>query len=143
MIVTEIKAMPFFPKAYLVAAAIFLPLDFAWLVLVAGELYRATIGPLLLEQPRLGIAAGFYLLYVAGLVYFAIRDAQTDTARPVAAALRDGALFGAFCYMTYDLTNLATLKGYTPALALADIAWGTGVSAVTAGASAAILRRRG
>lgn len=134
--------MPFFAKAYLVAAAIFLPLDFAWLGLVAAELYKSAIGPLLLEQPRLGIAAGFYLLYVVGLVHFAIRAPREAAAKPVATALRDGALFGAFCYMTYDLTNLATLKGYTPALALADIAWGTGVSAVTAGASAAILRRR-
>jgi uncharacterized membrane protein len=134
--------MPFFIKAYLVAAAIFLPLDFAWLGWVAADLYKAAIGPLLLEQPRLGVAAGFYLLYVVGLVHFAIREAGTDKAKPVAVALRDGALFGAFCYMTYDLTNLATLKGYTPALALADIAWGTSVSAVTAGASAAILRRR-
>lgn len=134
--------MPFFLKAYLVAVAIFLPLDFAWLGLVAADLYKAAIGPLLLEQPRLGIAAGFYLLYVVGLVHFAIRDAQTGAAKPVALALRDGALFGAFCYMTYDLTNLATLKGYTAALALADIAWGTVVSAVTAAATARILRRR-
>lgn len=135
--------MPFFLKAYLVAAAIFLPLDFAWLGLVAGDLYRAAIGSLLLEQPRLGVAAGFYLLYVVGLVHFAIRDPRDDAAKPVPVALRDGALFGAFCYMTYDLTNLATLKGYTPALALTDIAWGTGVSATTAAASALILRRRG
>lgn len=134
--------MPLFLKAYLVAAAIFLPLDFAWLGLVAADLYRAAIGPLLLEQPRLGIAAGFYLVYVVGLVHFAIREARSDTTRPVPAALRDGALFGAFCYMTYDLTNLATLKGYTLALALTDIAWGTAVSGVTAAATAAILRRR-
>lgn len=133
--------MPFFLKAYLVAVAIFLPLDAAWLGLVAANLYKAAIGPLLLEEPRLGVALGFYLLYVVGLVHFAIRDAHRGRAKPVAVALRDGALFGAFCYMTYDLTNLATLKGYTLGLALADTGWGTFASAVTATATALILRR--
>jgi uncharacterized membrane protein len=136
------RAMPSFLKTYLIAVAIFLPLDFAWIGLVAVDLYKAAIGPLMLETPRLGIATAFYLLYVVGIVHFAIRAPDGGT-KALPVALRDGALFGAFCYMTYDLTNLATLKGYTVSLALADIAWGTLVTAATAGGTAFILRRTG
>ena len=46
-----------------------------------------------------------------------------------------GAVFGLCAYGTYDLTNLATLKGWPPGIAMLDLAWGavlTGLSA-TAG----------
>ena len=61
--------------------------------------------------------------------------------KPPAPALYAGALFGFFAYMTYDLTNLATLRAYTTSLALLDIAWGSAVSAATAGGTALLLRR--
>ena len=131
--------MPGFLKTYLVALAIMLPLDAAWIGWVAIDFYRAVLGPIMLETPRLGAAALFYLLYPAGLVHFAIRG--TDGVKPPAPALYAGALFGFFAYMTYDLTNLATLRAYTTSLALLDIAWGSAVSAATAGGTAFLLRR--
>lgn len=133
--------MPGFLKSYLVALAIMLPLDAAWIGWVAIDLYRTVLGPIMLETPRLGAAALFYLLYPVGIVHFAVRAG--DVPRPVKLALRDGALFGFLAYMTYDLTNLATLRVYTVQLALLDIAWGTAVSAATAGATAFILHRSG
>ena len=43
-----------------------------------------------------------------------------------------GAAFGFFCYATYDLTNLATLKNWPVSIALADMAWGAMLSAAAA-----------
>ncbi|MFZ1477824.1 MAG: DUF2177 family protein, partial [Sphingorhabdus sp.] len=40
-------------------------------------------------------------------------------------ALCWGALFGFFCYMTYDLTNHATLKTWSVKVTVLDIIWGT------------------
>ena len=45
-----------------------------------------------------------------------------------------GGLFGFFCYATYDLTNLATLKGWPVKMVAIDIVWGT----VLTGSCAAI-----
>jgi uncharacterized membrane protein len=42
------------------------------------------------------------------------------------------ALFGFFAYATYDLTNLATLRGWPVGLSLLDMAWGTLVSVASA-----------
>jgi uncharacterized membrane protein len=115
---------------YLSAALVFLPLDALWLGLVARNFYKAEIGPLLLERPNWGVALLFYLLYLAGLVIFAVMPAlATGSWR---TALLYGALFGFFAYATYDLTNLATLRGFTWRVALVDLAWGTAASAATA-----------
>jgi uncharacterized membrane protein len=49
------------------------------------------------------------------------------------------ALFGFFAYATYDLTNLATLKGWPLGLSLVDMAWGTVVSTASAAGGKAAL----
>ena len=116
--------------AYLIALAIFLVLDALWLGLVARGFYMSRIGDLILDQPRWGVAAIFYALYVVGLVYFAV-STGLDPARPAVAAL-NGALFGFFAYATYDLTNQATLKNWSTMLSLIDISWGAFVTAVSA-----------
>jgi uncharacterized membrane protein len=115
---------------YLSAAAIFLPLDAIWLGLVARRFYMAEIGPLLLDRPNWGVALGFYLLYLVGLVIFAMLPALASGSWRT--ALVYGALFGLFAYATYDLTNLSTLRGFTWRIALVDIAWGTAASGAAA-----------
>lgn len=65
------------------------------------------------------------------MVYFAILPGWT--AQSVATAAINGALLGFLCYATYDLTNQATLKTWSTVVTLADLAWG---SFVTASASA-------
>jgi uncharacterized membrane protein len=47
-------------------------------------------------------------------------------------ALQYGALFGLFCYMTYDLTNLAVVRNFPTQLAFIDIVWGSFVTALCA-----------
>lgn len=115
---------------YLVAAVLFLAIDAVWLGYVARDFYKSRIGALLLEQPRLGIAAGFYALYVVGLVYFAIVPGLK--ADSIGLTAFNAALFGMFCYMTYDATNLSTMKGFDPVVAVVDIAWGTVLTALVA-----------
>lgn len=115
--------------AYLFTAAAFLALDLIWLGVVAKDFYAARLGELL--SVSLPAALLFYVVYIAGVIFFAVAPALEAQSLAKAALL--GALFGFFCYGTYDLTNLATLKGYPASLAFVDLAWGT----VLTGASAA------
>ena len=80
----------------------------------------------------------FYLLYLVGVMIFAVRPALAGGDWRQATLF--GALFGFFCYATYDLTNLATLKDFTLQATLMDLAWGAVITAVaaTAGAIAAL-----
>lgn len=114
--------------AYLATAVAFCALDFAWLTVVAPKFYQAQIGPLLLEKPNLPPAMAFYLLYVAGLVVFCVLPALN--ASQWARSLLLGALFGFVAYATYDLSNLATLKGWTTQISLVDMCWGALASAL-------------
>ena len=121
---------------YAACAAIFFPLDFIWLSLTAKNLYRRELGDLLLEQPNLLIAAGFYLAYIAGVVILVAAPADGDLVK----ALLTGAVLGFVAYGTYDLTNLSTLRGFTPTIAVIDMAWGTILTATTATAGVWIAR---
>lgn len=108
---------------YLVSVPLFLVIDLLWLGVVAKDFYRSQIGPLLLEQFNWSAAFSFYALFLAGLTLFVIAPALKSGTWTT--ALLWGALFGFFTYATYDLTNLATLKGWTLTLSLVDMAWGT------------------
>lgn len=114
-------------RLYLASAALFLVIDAVWLGLVAGGFYRNQLGSLMREEPAWAVAALFYLVFVAGLLWFAVRRAGST-----AESARDGALFGFFTYATYDLTNLATLSGWPMAVVAVDIAWGTALCATVA-----------
>ncbi len=129
--------------AYIACAATMVAIDAVWLGVIALEFYQGTIGHLLAEEPRFGAAALFYVLYIAGIVIFAVRPALDGGTWQRAALL--GALYGLFCYMTYDLTNVATLKNFPAIVAVVDVSWGMFISAVTAAAgffAAAAVGRR-
>ena len=115
---------------YLIAYAgtftVMIALDLIWLGVVAKPLYQQGLGTLMLPQPDWPVAALFYSIFALGLVIFGV--APHETARSWPHTLLMAALFGFFCYATYDLTNLATLKGWPVGLSLIDIAWGTAVS---------------
>ena len=113
---------------YAACAVVLLPLDFAWLATVGRTLYKSELGALLRDDPNLPVAALFYLAYVAGLVVLVAAPAEGD----VLKALWMGAVLGLVAYGTYDLTNLATMRGFTPTIAAIDMAWGTVLTAVTA-----------
>lgn len=121
-----------FLMMWLATAVVFLPIDALWLKFVAGGLYRARLGDMILAQPKLAIAGGFYVLFCAGLAWFALRPALVDGG--MWAAARDGALLGLIAYMTYDVTNLSTLRGWPLDLSVIDTIWGTVLSGFSAAA---------
>ena len=116
--------------AYLVTLVAFLVIDFIWLSTMASRLYRPAIGDLLADNFRLAPAVVFYLISAAGLTFLAVRPAfQTGE---WTTALLYGAVVGFMAYATYDLTNQATLKSWSTTLTVADLLWGTFVSAAAA-----------
>ncbi|MEO8318256.1 MAG: DUF2177 family protein [Bradyrhizobium sp.] len=119
--------------AYLSTLAVFLLCDMAWLGTMANRLYRPTLGDIMLGSPNLPAAAAFYSIYPVGLVIFAVLPALKSGNLPQATL--SGALFGFFTYMTYDLTNQATLRNWTSQLTLLDIGWGTLLGAISATAA--------
>ena len=90
---------------------------------MSRDFYKARLGQLLLEQPNWYAAILFYLVHALGIVVFAVPLAGSW----VSAALF-GALFGFCVYGAYDLTNLATLRGWPPTVSLVDLAWGAAVT---------------
>jgi len=113
---------------YLASAVIFFPLDFIWLSTMGKGFYQRELGSLLLSNPNLIIAGLFYLAYLVGVVVLVSGPAEGDI---VKAAVM-GAVLGFVAYGTYDLTNLSTVNGFTPAVAAVDMAWGTALTAVSA-----------
>lgn len=109
--------------------------DALWLSYFARAMFRPVLGDILLDNPRWSAAVLFYLLYAAGVLMFPI--ALGGRAGWASAAVY-GALFGFLAYVTYDLTNLATIKAWTLPLALIDIGWGALLTAL-ASATATIV----
>jgi uncharacterized membrane protein len=112
---------------------VFLIVDLLWLGMIAKDFYKASLGSLMLDKPKLVASMMFYVLYSVGIMIFVMRDAY-DIGHWQHAALY-GALFGFFAYTTYDLSNLATIRGFPLRLAVVDMIWGsfaTGLSAAIA-----------
>lgn len=106
-------------------------IDLVWLLGLAKNLYRNEMGDLMASEPKLLAGLAFYLLYALGACIFVIVPALSK--QSWLYALQYGALFGLFCYMTYDLTNLAVVRNFPAQLALIDIAWGSFVTSISAG----------
>ena len=117
-------------SAYLTFLFSLVAIDLVWLLGIAKNLYRDDMGSLMATQPNLFAGLGFYLLYALGASIFVVIPALTKQSWIHAAQY--GALFGFFCYMTYDLTNLSVVRDFPMRLAFIDIAWGSFVSAIAA-----------
>jgi uncharacterized membrane protein len=126
-------------SAYLAAGAAFAVVDAIWLTQVGPRLYRPALDAVLAERFDLTAAIVFYLVYIAGVVALAVLPAAREGAGLSRAAL-NGAMLGFVAYATYDLTNQATLKVWSWKITLADIAWGTFLTACAAAAGYAAWR---
>lgn len=128
---------------WVVAAVLFLVIDMVWLLWLGRGIYVSEIGEILRQPPNLSAAAAFYVLYVTGLMIMVIWPAVQE--QSVSQALIRGALLGLIAYGTYDLTNLAVMKGFTTKIAMIDMIWGTvltaSVSALTVGLATRLLGR--
>lgn len=121
--------MLFWIKLYLATLPVFFAIDLLWLGVIAKNIYRAEIGSLLRTEFNWVAAILFYLLFIAGLLFFAVRPSLGQTWQHATLL---GAAFGFITYATYDLTNLATLRGWTVSITLIDMAWGTVLGAAVA-----------
>jgi uncharacterized membrane protein len=119
--------------AYFATGISFALIDSVWLRSMYKPLYQVEIGEMLMKGMRLGPAVAFYLLFILGMMIFAVGPALASGKWQT--ALVQGAMFGFFTYMTYDLTNFATLKVWSLKVTILDMIWGTLLtgSAATAG----------
>lgn len=116
-----------FLKNYFLTLVPFVAIDALWLGIVAPKFYKSQIGFIMAERPNWFAAALFYLLFIGGMVFFV-----TGREGSISQAVLRGAVFGFICYATYDLTNLATLKGWPVLVTVVDMTWGTVLGALTA-----------
>ena len=106
-------------------------IDAAWLKAMAQRTYAAEIGALLRDKPRVIPALLFYVMFAAGLAFFAVIPGIAS--KSPLAAIVSGGLLGLVAYGTYNLTNLAVIRGYSTRIAMIDLLWGVIASASTAG----------
>jgi uncharacterized membrane protein len=122
--------MPPFAIAYIGSAAVMLVMDIVWLTLAVPRIYKPALGDLLADKPNLPVAGVFYLLYVIGVVVFAVLPAHANGSWLQALGL--GALLGLVAYGTYDFTNLSTLRNWPLTLSLIDVCWGVVLTSIAA-----------
>lgn len=112
---------------YLATLIVLIPIDLLFLGTIAKGFFASQVGDMLGEI-RPAPAILFYLLYVAGILIFV--SGSADAAWQ--STLLYGALFGLFCYMTFELTSLSLLRHWTWAVVMVDVSWGMFVTAVSA-----------
>lgn len=117
----------------------FLALDAIWLGTMVPRLYKPAMGDLVADPFQPLPAVIFYLIYAAGLGYFAIQPALA--AGKWQTALISGAALGFIAYATYDLTNQATIRAWPVVITVVDLAWGTIASGLAATISYLVLSR--
>jgi uncharacterized membrane protein len=115
-------------KAYSLTLLIFLAVDFLWLGLIAKQFYQRYLGHFFSEEVNWAAAFLFYLLFVFGMMVFVI--APAIKAETFWQAIWLGTLYGLITYATYDLTNLALLKGWPLKVVVVDILWGIILSGI-------------
>lgn len=125
-------------KAYAFTLVAFFSLDFLWLGFVARGYYASQLGSLMRDNINLPAAAGFYVVYVAGILFFAVLPALNEESWM--RAIVNGAFLGLLAYGTYDMTNIATLRNWPVAMSVVDIAWGTVLTAGSAWAGYMLTR---
>lgn len=108
---------------FLTTMAVFLVIDLIWLGFIGKKFYRKYLGFLMREKPNWTAAIIFYVVYILGMLVFVISPALEKASWSY--ALLYGGFFGLVAYVTYDLTNMATLKDWPLKSTIVDIIWGT------------------
>jgi len=120
----------FYLKLYALTVPVFFIIDLVWLGVVAKGFYQKNLKYILSPNVNWTAAIIFYLMYIAGILIFAVLPGVAkDSVRHAALW---GALFGFFTYATYDLTNLALLKDWPLNIVVVDILWGVVLCTVVA-----------
>lgn len=122
-----------YARVFFIVLPILIALDLAWTQVIAGDFYRAYLGYVLRGHYNLAALGLFYVLYTAGIVYFALLPALQN--KLFALAFIRGAVLGLVCYAFYDLTNMVSRPDWPLFVSVLDIAWGTILTACTASLS--------
>lgn len=130
-----------FISAAIAVALIFFPLDMLWLGKVATSFYKAGLGSMMLDSPRIWPAAVFYLAHVCGVAFFTVMPHLNGGSSWMAALY--GAAFGFVVYGAYDGSNYATLRDFPLSITIVDWFWGTCLTALSAGLGHALVTRFG
>ena len=130
-----------FIKLYAIAISLFIAIDMVWLGLVAKNFYSKHLGSLMAKEVNWPAALIFYLLFIAGLVFFVITPSLEK--RLWSQALLTGMFFGLITYATYDLTNLATLKNWPVIVTVVDLLWGMVLSGTVSVVSFFVAKKLG
>lgn len=126
-------------KLFAITLPVFFAIDMLWLGVLAQDLYQDQIGGLMKADPNWWAAILFYLIFIAGMVFFVIAPAREKGS--LRYALLAGAAFGFVTYATFDLTALALLKDWPLFITLVDLAWGTVLSASVSTITFAIAKK--
>ena len=121
-------------RNFVITFVVFFAIDLMWLGLIAKNLYAKHLGYIMAEKVNWTAAILFYVLFIIGILYFAITPATS-----LGNVVLSGALFGLISYATYDLTNLATIKSWPVIITVIDLVWGTTLSTLTASISYLII----
>ena len=113
--------------ATLLAALIFLIIDIIWLSFAVKSFYRPNIGHLLLDKPVMWAAAMVYIIYVFGIGVVIIEP--SINLENTFSFLLKAFVFGLVAYGTYNLTNMATVKGWSSSVVFVDMIWGGSLTA--------------
>lgn len=118
---------------YALTLPVFFAVDMLWLGIVARKFYRDQLGHLLTPKVNWTAAIIFYLIFIAGIILFAVAPGLKRESLWHTVML--GAIFGFISYATYDLTNLATLKEWPIQVTIVDMIWGAVLSSIVSAAS--------
>lgn len=124
---------------YALTLPVFFVVDMIWLGVIARKFYRQQLGYLLAPKVNWTAAIIFYLIFIAGIIFFAVVPGMKRESLLHTVML--GAIFGFITYATYDLTNLATIKDWPLMVTVVDMCWGAVLSATVASASFLIGRK--
>jgi uncharacterized membrane protein len=124
---------------YAVSVPVFFIIDMIWLGVIAKGFYRNALEPLLTPNVNWIAAIIFYMLFLVGILIFALLPGMAK--RSLVYTIELAALFGFIAYATYDLTNLATLRDWPLTLSIVDMIWGSFLSASTATMTYLIMSR--
>ncbi len=131
----RVSGMTTYIGTYIAALVTFTVMDGLWLGVIGKGFYLEYLGYIMTDQVNWVAAAVFYLLYLAGVLHFAVWPSQS-----VSQAAVQGALLGGLCYATFELTALATLKDWPLGIVFIDIAWGVVLNTVVAAVAYAAWR---
>jgi uncharacterized membrane protein len=125
--------LSYYLKLYALTTPIFFAVDIIWLGFVAKKFYRNHLGFLLSPDVNWPAAICFYLIYISGILIFAVVPALEKDS--LGKALLWGSLYGFFTYATYDLTNMATIKNWPLKVVMVDVLWGVFLCSMVASIS--------